>query len=78
MNCWHASRPGGQGSTLFQYDAVRARLPLAQIEALAARTDVKFIRSAAKMVTTRQRDFRRRRGAPGQHGATQFGVTGAA
>ena len=61
-----------------QYDAIRARLPLAQIEALAARADVKFIRSAAKMLTnvgsvTSEGDVAHRANTA----RTQFGVTGA-
>ena len=47
---------GGQVVNHFaQFDAIRARLPLAQVEALAARNDVKFIRPAvmARFVPSR-------------------------
>lgn len=61
-----------------QFNAIRAWLPLAEIEALAAREDVKFIRPAVKAVTnvgsvTSEGDKAHR----ADTARTQFTVTGA-
>ncbi|MCX6873973.1 MAG: S8 family serine peptidase [Verrucomicrobia bacterium] len=61
-----------------QFNAIRARLPLAQIEALAAREDVTFIRPAVEAVTnvgsvTSEGDVAHR----ADTARTQFNVTGA-
>ena len=61
-----------------QFNAIRARLPLAQIETLAARDDVKFIRSAVRARTnvgsvTSEGD----KAHAADVARTQFSVTGA-
>ena len=59
-----------------QFDAIRARLPLAQIETLAARDDVKFIRPAVKARTNVTSEGDKAHAA--DVARTQFSVTGAA
>jgi hypothetical protein len=61
-----------------EFNAIRARVPLSQVETLAAREDVKFIRPAVKAITnvgsvTSQGDVAHRANTA----RTQFGVTGA-
>jgi len=70
---------GGKVVSHFEeFNAIRARVPLSQVETLAARDDVKFIRPAVKAVTnvgsvTSEGDVAHRANSA----RTQFSVTGA-